>query len=262
MVLTLNNNKLIVEKLIEEYSDFFSLDVQDKAKKFINAEQVQEVYVEPGRISSRVSIDKRTSVRVVVVLPEVVSDIWDQIIKAAATDQNILLYLYNNILPDGFFNKIPEAQKLFMKFSDATCIIDDQPSDTNNEFVASVFEKFVEQVLSFPLIFLTFRGYGAEQFIHDIRSMRSFLLQQNVLLPDSDPKGIKKNSVIISDQEFYGEFEKDNIDVLVRADELPASLLKRLDSLPPVMGLDYLDRNLEMAYERITRLAQSLARFI
>lgn len=256
------HNTWLSEYLIDISSNFFDSNVILESKDLLDKGLVHEVYIEPGRISSRVTVDKRMSQRVVLTLAELNPDDFDEIVRTAAESQLVLVGLYNNQLPDVFFANEQLKSLLLFKIEDISAAIEDQKVSLQDARVAAVFEKFIEQILSTPLNFITLRGYGAEQFQHDVRELRA----RSLLKLKDKNKHISISSEVsqICDSAdlFYNGAEEPELDITVRADELPASLLRRLDHLPTNGGLEYIDKNLENAYERITRLAQSLARFI
>lgn len=255
-------NTWISEYLIEEAIGFFKPAVWEKSKSLIEDNCVSEVYVEPGRLSSRITLEKKASIRVVLTLKELESEIFDKIVQFVVTDESILLHLYNNQLTDAFFQSSLVKDNLLFKIEDLKAIVEDEEVGLQDEKVAAVFEKFIEHALSNPLLCLTFRGYGAEQFLHDVRESRTHSVLK-IREQISSTQGISEfHNFEISAEDFYQGKQLSNLDLLVRADELPAALLKRLDHLPSQGGVEFIDKNLEMAYERITRLAQSLARFI
>jgi len=217
--------------------------------------------VEPGRLSSRVSFDKRSSIRVVLKLKEVSEEVFETIVSSVASDPIILTHLYNNQLSDRFFLQPNVKENLLFNMEDISVLIEDEVVDVQNEKVAAVFEKFVEQILGNPILFLTFRGHGAEQFLHDVREARAETITETQI--EAELVGMQEiKRLTVTPEEFFKGSSMENFTLTVRADELPASLLRRLDPLPTNGGLDFVDKNLEMAYERITRLAQSLARFL
>ena len=140
-----HQNTWISEYLIEEAIGFFKPGVWENAKGLIEDHSVSEVYVEPGRLSSRISLDKKASIRVVLTLRELESDIFEKIVEFVAKDESILLHLYNNQLTDAFFQSPLVKENLLFKIGDLKAVIEDLEVELQDERVAAVFEKFIEQ---------------------------------------------------------------------------------------------------------------------
>ena len=250
------------ESFYERLLQFYSAETREKSEQLLSSNLVQEVYIEPGRISSKINIDKRTSQRIVLHVPEVSAADFERIISTLSKNEGCLVGLYNNKLTDICFEDEFIRNVLLFDIKNARAVLDDQNISLEDERVLAVFEKCINFLIENSLSYIALRGMGTEQFIHDIREARiSYLLSSKSLAEKITPTS-HISKLVVPAERYYCGMEVHEMDLVVRADELPAALLKRLDHLPSYEGLEFLDKNLEMAYERITRLAQSLARFL
>lgn len=250
------------ETLHERIQQFFKDDLRAESERLLSENLVQEVYVEPGRISSRITVDKRQSHRIVLQVPEISNDQFESIIAVLARDQRSLAGLYNNKLTDVCFAHDEVRNSLLFGLDELRAFVEDLEVDIQDARVFAVLEKSVHFFIENSLSFIALRGRGTEQFIHDVREARlSFLLDAKAHQQTVETQ-VQAPMLHVTPEEYYEGGDLSDISIVVRADELPAALLKRLDHLPTNTGLEFVDKNLEMAYERVTRLAQSLARFL
>jgi uncharacterized Zn finger protein len=256
----LKSTNWIAEDLCEFISQVFSSEIHEEVRQLIHEKRVHEVYIEPGRVSSRIVADNKRSKRVVITLNEFTPEVWETVIAMIAANPLLSAQCYNQHLPvsvKAFF--AIHNVSLTGSEDEFACIVDDQPVPFQSVEAAAVLEKFAEQLIANPFGFCTFRGKNVEQIIHEIREKRSAIasVEDFLLRPDSEVS-LRKESV----QEFYEGDLKGIPDILVRADELPASILKRLDPIPLETPEIEVDSHLEAAYGRVARLSQSLARFL
>ena len=124
--------------------------------------------------------------------------------------------------------------------------------------LATLYWKFIEVVQEDPFLVLSIRGMEREEIIAEIRKRRTILRkklneeQSDGITVDylSDFQRIAKNF-----WEYPAELEE--IKYSIKADELPAAVLKRLDSLP-LGGLEEeVDYLLEEAYVHVATRAQA-----
>lgn len=123
--------------------------------------------------------------------------------------------------------------------------------------LSNLLEKFVERVEEDPYSILLLRGFSRDELILDLKRRRSDLPEETeetgflTVPPPVAP------SVELSQEQFYtADQELFSMSYNLRADDLPASILKRLDPVPVGDGFDSLDFELEEAYAQIARRSQ------
>lgn len=249
----------IAEDLNDLILKTFSPEIREHASQLNEQKRVHEVYVEPGRISSRIIAANKRSERIVLTLPELPEKVWSALLDAIATDPFMTAQCYNHHLSHKIRNILDSyGVSLFGEIKDYTSKLDDKDIDFISPYSAAVLEKFAEQLISNPISIFTMRGKNSEQVLHEIRELRAEKLLLEGFLVQG---GATENRTFESPEEFYG-VNSDLPEINVRADELPAAVLRRLDPIP-LEHLDIdLDMQLELAYGRVARLSQSLARFL
>jgi uncharacterized Zn finger protein len=227
-----------------------------EASEHIQQGRVGEVFVEHGRVSARFTNETRRTVRVLVVVDELADAIWYRFYSALSAHPYALSKVLASSMPREFASVFSEiGESLVPDISTLKFSIDDEPSDLSDSRVLSVLEKFVGDLLVDP--YLLCKLLGRSHF-DIIKGLKDLLMEQG-LFSKQNSKEVKTR-VIDNEVLFVGRPLPEEI--VVKADELPASLLRRLDYLFPDANNVQVDKNLELAYERVSRLAQSLARFM
>jgi uncharacterized Zn finger protein len=251
----------IAEDVYDFITQNFHASILEDVKELIHERRVHEVYLEPGRISSRIITDSKRSKRVVLSLKEFDSAIWDDVLDMVAERPLLCAQCYNHFLPFAikpFFGV--HNVSLIGSTADFICTVDDQIQDYISVEAAAVMEKLAEQLLSNPFGICTVRGRNAEQVIHELREKRASkgLMEGTSVRAEEIPSAVQ----FTDPSRYYLGRMNDVPEITVRADELPASILKRLDPVPIETPEIQADPLLESAYGRVARLSQSLARFL
>lgn len=252
----------IAEDVCESLLGDFDAAIVKEVKILLQEKRVHEVYLEPGRVSSRIVADNKRSKRVVLSVPEFGSEVWDTVLGMIAKNPLITAQCYNHHLPFSikpFFSV--HGVSLVPLSNELSCTVDDQEVPFFSVETAAVLEKLAEQLVSNPFGLCTVRGKNVEQIIHEIREKRSeFVIAEDFLLATDEESTVLPHAE--GAQEFFEGDVRALSEIQVRADELPASILKRLDPLPIDTPEIEADPLLEDAYGRVARLSQSLARFL
>ncbi len=258
----LKHTNWIAEDLCDFISQTFGSAIIDEVKTLIYEKRVSEVYLEPGRVSSRIIADSKRSKRVVLNLGEFNEEIWDAVLDMIAARPLVTAQCYNHYLP---FSVKPffavHNVSLTGSVQDFTCVVDEEEVPFHSVEAAAVLEKFAEQLISNPFGICTVRGRNIEQIIHELREKRTSQspLENFLERPSDAASGVQHVENVY---DFYQGKVSEVPEIIVRADELPASILKRLDPIPVETPEIEVDELLESAYGRVARLSQSLARFL
>jgi len=231
-------------------------DTISAANEHTQLGRVGEVFIEHGRISSRFTNETRRTVRVLILVDELTDSVWYKFYVALSANPYVLSRVLAGSMPKEILpvfsslgiSLIPEMNSLNMS-------VDDEVVDLNDSRVLSVLEKFVSDLLIDPYLLCKLLGRTHTDIV---KGLRDLLLEQGLFNKQNvNTLDASKGS---SERLFIGGALPE--DIVVKADELPASLLRRLDYLFPDAQDARVDKNLEFAYERVSRLAQSLARFM
>jgi uncharacterized Zn finger protein len=250
----------IAEDLYEFIIKTFDAPKREEVEALLIEKKVHEVYIEPGRVSSRIVGENKRSKRVVITLKEFSPEVWELIIKDIAKDPLLCAQCYNQSLPFSLKKILVEhGVSFFGSTAEYHCMVDDIEIPFVSIDTVAVLEKLAEQLIANPFGICTIRGKNVEQIIHEIREGRS----QQILANDFIVRA-EDSSIVHEDtpEMYYEGGVSDLPEINVRADELPASILKRLDPVPLENVEIDVDMQLESAYGRIARLSQSLARFL
>ena len=218
--------------------------------------RVGDVFVEHGRISSRFTNETRRTVRVLILVSELADSAWYKFYASLSAHPYILSKVLSASMPKEIISVFSEmGVSLIPEMSSLKMSVDDEAADLNDSRVLSVLEKFVGDLLVDPYLLCKLLGRSHADIV---KGLKDLLLEQGLFNKQNvnTLEASKANNEVL----FLGGALPE--DIVVRADELPASLLRRLDYLFPDAQDAQVDKNLELAYERVSRLAQSLARFM
>jgi len=218
--------------------------------------RVGDVFVEHGRVSSRFTNETRRTVRVLILVDELPDAIWYKFYVSLSAYPYVLSKVLSGSMPKEILSVFSNlGVPLIPEMSSLRMSVDDETADLNDSRVLSVLEKFVGDLLIDPYLLCKLLGRSHSDIV---KGLRDLLLEQGLF--NKQNVNALEASKVNNHAMFVGGALPE--DIVVRADELPASLLRRLDYLFPDAQDAQVDKNLEFAYERVSRLAQSLARFM
>ncbi len=231
-------------------------DTISDANMHAQLDRIGDVFVEHGRISSRFTSDSRRTVRVLILIDELADSDWYKFYVGLSASPYVLSRVLSASMPKeilAVFSKLNIS--LIPEMSSFKMSVDDEVADINDSRVLAVLEKFVGDLLIDPYLLCKLLGRSHSDIVKGIKDL---LLEQG-LFNKQNVNAVETAKVDLGDFFVGGVLPGD---IVVKADELPASLLRRLDFLFPDAQDALVDKNLELAYERVSRLAQSLARFM
>lgn len=233
-----------------------SEDTIREANSHIESARVGDVFVEYGRISSRYTNEQKRTIRVLIIVPEVPDPMWYKLYASLSSHPYVLSRVLAGAMPREVAEIFTEVGlSLVPEIDSFKVTVDDEQADLTDSRVLAVLEKFVTELMSEPYLLCKLLG---RSYTDIEKGLRDMLMEQG-LFSKKNAKSI--DPVKVSPEKlFLGESISEEI--IVKADELPASLLRRLDYLFPELSGSQVDKNMELAYERVSRLAQSLARFM
>ncbi|HMO19145.1 MAG TPA: hypothetical protein PKA63_13765 [Oligoflexia bacterium] len=279
----------LAEELYDLIQKTFSDISRSRVRDLINDKRVHEVYVEPGRVSSRIIGDNKRSERVVLAVPEFSAEIWNIVLEEISRSPFAASHIYNNMLPHAVSDSLKRSGiSLLPKSDEYSLYVDDRlidfkfpetgaDSDSSYDdtgigldgmdipvYVLAILEKFAELLLTAPLSICTLRGKNVETIVHSVRELRAVNIagKADIGHAHSTFDQSRRTKNVSIEEYYFGKSIEELFQIQVRADELPASVLRRIDPLPIEHPEIDMDINLEGAYGRVTRLAQSLARFL
>ncbi len=252
----------LAEELYDQIYSLCSQELVDEASKSFPKGLESDIFVEKGRISSRIQLEEKKSVRVVLFVPLFLEDEWDKLLREISRNFYVVSQLINgkcNEKIKAISNTVNIS--LIPDFSLIKVEIDDVEAEFKDYKVIGIIEKFITQVLQEPMTLFLLRGKSREELVELLRKHISDLSStEDTLEMQPKEENTEQNLVFLDKGKFFN-FGLSSKDIFVRADELPGVILRRIDPLSQDAKDSMIDDALESLYERVARLSQSLARF-
>lgn len=223
-----------------------------------------DLFISPGSVSARFPGEQGRFIKSRISMTVVDEALWSIIFTKMSETAFFLAKLLAGELP----------AKLDEVFRDAgTKLVPDCPRDisahcscANSEAIcrhtAGVFFSMISQFEKDPFSLLTFRGRGREQSLFQLRELRPKVANCSSESHSLNyrPTNYKPSQALSATVLNFWDSSKLLLELSynIRADELPASLLRRLDPLPVKEMQTETELALEDAYAKVARRAQAL----
>ena len=250
------------ERLLSLFDEQVSEELSVSAGELLRRRRVVDFMIQPGRVTAKVFNEMSQPARLEILVRQTASNEWQKIFSSLARQAYFPAMLLSGLLP-------PETEEIFE--AAGTSLFPKNPSQLDITFkgqkitelsreALAVLYRFCDKLDEDPLSLLLWLGCGREEILLEIRKQRSLL--RGKLDPasfiGSIPEAFEPAPPLISTMDYFWSSGRTltELSYNIKADELPASLLKWLDP-PPLGGLeDSVDILLEQAYEKVARLAQ------
>ncbi len=266
MVLNLKNNKSWgYEKFLKafEVSNFDALS--EEAALNVQKKKVMDFYLQQGRVTAKVQDAEGKLQRVELLFKQINEFEWVTIYTALATELIFLTSLLSGEMPKEVEEKLFEFHiDLYPQMSDLEIIFNGEKTTEINSFILSVIFTICEHIDEDPFLLFLLRGKGKDEFLIELKKRRRQLnknfREASIQINFAKTEEVEHEDLQSTVDRFWKSGERINeLSYSLKADELPAALLKRMDSLP-LGGLEEsTDFILEEAYAYIANRAQAYA---
>lgn len=251
------------KRFLEMIGDSVPLEAEEQAIELIQKHRVLDFMIQPGRASVKVHDEAGKAHRVEIVFKQISDREWQKVFSGLASQSYYLALILSGQVPEEFEGILREYKlSLFPeKLPDLAVYIDGARTMEVTPAVAALLHRVAERLDNDPFSVFILKGRGREETVAEIRKGRSSLVKQkdtgnDIVLQGQEYEPAPPLSETVNRFWSRGEALKE-LSYTIRADELPASILKWLDP-PPLLGLENeVDSLLEEAYERVARLAQA-----
>ena len=247
----------------ERLKGLFTSEVEHLAAETGKRRRVLDFFLVPGRVQSKLQDENGKFHRVELGMRQFSEEEWSTVCKEFAQHALFLASFLTSRIPE-------EAESLLRasgiallpeKREDIQLSCDGEPLNPNNSaIVFTVFDRLLDRLDDDPFSIFVLRGKGREEMLLEIRRQRSEFERPDVQpFADADAEFVEKDG---KEAETFDDFWRaspsmQELSYNIRADELPASLLKRLDQLPLGGAEDHIEPLIEDAYLRVARRAQA-----
>jgi uncharacterized Zn finger protein len=250
------------EQFIQVFSGADLAEIEPRALQLVKRKKVLDVFVTPGVIVAKVQDDNGTLNKVTLEIELIDEDTWAQIYSSLAQTVYYPAKLLAGELPADIEKVFLDAgAQLFPQSRDDLRIsYRDRQTQVLNDHVAALVFRIGRILEDDPFTMLLWRGKGRDETLATIRNLRRELKKKSLLPKEGNLQEPLPTTTKCTDsmQRFWeaGEAMRD-LEYNIKADELPAAILKWLDPLP-LAGLEEdVEFALEEAYARVARRAQA-----
>ena len=252
----------VSETLLSTFNEIGFDELLEEGLELVRSRRVLDFGVSKGACSARVFGETGAPVLVQVNLETITDEGWDKIYETLSDKSLFLASFLAGELPTELEAGFSDAGEALFPVSgkEFKVQIDGKNKRKLCPMSAAVIYKFLDALTENPFLYIVFRGRGREETIVEIRRKRSLKNQQ-----EASASGVHIQQVhadhaneVPLDDDFWKSAESlQDLRYNIKADELPAAILRHLDPIP-LGGLEEeIERNLEDAYEHVTTRAQA-----
>lgn len=234
-----------------------SLELVEVAAKLLQRKKLLDFTLAPGKITAKVQDDSGQFHRTELLVAEISELAWNGVFqcisKKALWGAALLAGEYPEELEDALKSAsvplVPTSEEKFQIVS----------SDITH--TVALILRFYEFLEGNPFALFTLRGRGREESLLQIRQSRHSLFSELKDSLDSKTTTLSLPEQVVPTVDLTKFWELgaaiQTISYNIRADELPASILRRHDPLPIGAVAEDIEHDLEEAYAQVARRAQA-----
>lgn len=251
------------ERLRIIFEPLIPAELEAEALQLVKKRKVLDFLVQPGQISAKIEQEATRPERVVVRFPTLTDTQWDAVLSQLADSAYFLAKLLAGEFPKEIENVLSETNvQLFPHSADELEIaLNGEPIEEESLSLAALLLRYVAAIDQDPFSLFAILGRGREETLAELRRLR--LKRRETTNGHRSIAGRKVEydpaPPLAASLDRFWSFDPglSELKYTIKADELPASILKWLDPMP-LSGLeDRVDYLVEEAYARVARLAQS-----
>lgn len=236
--------------------------LENEATELIRKRRVLDFLIQSGRVSAKVHDEQSRPGRIEILFPQISDEKWDELFSDFAQESYFLAKFLIGKVPHKTESVFTSHGLELVPSSLEQIRIRYNGSDIKafDAATTAVVIKLVEKIESEPFSLIVLRGRGRDETISELQRLRTLLREKKNFKSEIryqdvayEPAPPLTNTI---DRFWTHGKDLEELEYNLRADELPASILKWLDAMP-LSGLEeHVDYLLEEAYEKVARLAQ------
>lgn len=235
----------------------------DDAILLIKKRRVLDFVVTTGSFSARVYGDVGAPKVVSVAIPVITEAKWKKAFALMAKKALFSSAILAEQLPESVLEVFSEVGSDLVPTDTSKVVVkvEGKKQKELDDRAAAVIYRFLDRVVDDPFLIFALRGKGVEEAIIELRRHRLVLAEAKRDQESEELDEVDGASVLIPTSKDFWETsnpkELGELEYNIKADELPAAILKRLDTLPLNGAEDEVEPLLEEAYEHVTTRAQA-----
>ncbi len=246
--------------LSDRAEEFFNSEVREQAEIFLQPKLLFDVIASPGRIQGRLKLSLGKTCHPSIGITPLSESVWGEVARRAGVQALFPATILCGSLPAELLDVFKSLELDFLpssseiEFFQCECL--GRASTLPCAHTAALFIRFAELSADDPFSFLLLRGLGKDSFLNSLLESRRALWNSEHSSGTEEPVA---EILPVAEKEL--PFDAGILEALhfdIRADELPGTELRRLDTPPvPPFEEEFLS-SLEELYDRTARRAQAL----
>lgn len=232
------------------------------ASEIVRKRRALDLQITRGAIFLRITVDKTRPVRVRFSMPVLTPQKWERLLLEMASSSLYLGKLLIGEVPAQLLELARRIDVELFPMQLGDIAIQCDCTEATCDHVAVLYLLLAERLERDPVSFLLFRGMERDQVAQRLREIRRERLPQ----PQASTAFSYRHVPYDPTPPLQGEVERfwsagselHTLSYTIRADDLPASLLRRLDPVPLNEGNTEVELLLEELYAQVARRAQAL----
>ncbi len=249
------------QRILALFSPVLTAEMSELAGDLLRRRRLVDFAVQTGRITAKVFDDLSRPSRIEIAFRQTSPEKWEKILTELAKQSYFHAVLLAGQLP-------VEMEEIFARngaelfpstLERLSFIVNGKKDSTVSKNMIALVLRLCERLDEDPFAILTLRGRGKEEVLLELRKRLSSAARGQQGLPlGYQHVSYEPAPPLVSTMDFFWSAGTgmSELSYSIKADELPAFVLKWLDPLP-LGGLeDQIDFALEQAYSKVARLAQ------
>lgn len=225
--------------------------------------RVMDLFVSPGRVSAKIHDEGGKPRRVELVFKPFSDSEWNKLFDLLAGEALFLAKLLAGHLPSSIGERLNDAGLSLVpaEKDGVKASIDGKRSEGETSELQPVIQKLIDLIHNDPFNLFLLRGRGKNEILHELRSRRAASRPAQTQVAPLTQFGVEHEPAppLVAQVDGFWSWGPGIADLAftIKADELPAAILRRLDPLP-LSGLEEdIDYLVEEAYAVVARRAQA-----
>ena len=252
----------VSERFVELLQRSVEQPVLDEGVEFVRRRRVGELQAWKGGFSLRITADKTKPARVRLLLPPFAPTSWEHVARELSRGSRLAAALLNSDVPEELETVCERIGLPFVPAEreqlEITCDCG-LPAPCGHQAALTVV--LSDKLEANPSLYLLFRGIECEELLRMLREFRREWRSAE-LNEEQSPQTINYERSRALEELLPNFFDAtqgfNELHYDIRADELPASLFRRLDPLPIAESSTALELALEDLYGAVASRAQAL----
>jgi uncharacterized Zn finger protein len=228
--------------------------------------RVMDLILSSGRLSSKFRHQAGVSTQLDIVFPVFTDKEWKCVIEVFCSKALYVACLLAGELAEQLNEEFSQRGiELVSQMSEKVAVVSTGTPEQTTRHLSALYWDLRDRVKADPFSLLTLRGRGRQETLSDIRLSRANQVGRDEIVGDAPfrqntPEDLQPQYDTTGDtpERFWKAGSQIfTLSYRIKADELPAALLKRLDAPPVGTYQDHADEFLEPLYEYIACRAQA-----